>query len=254
MSIFLVGAGPDAESFPEVFDRFSAEAQLMAGPGRRPRIAVVVHDSGGAPMTRLPDYAGPLQERIACDVVPVLLGSGGPADPAAFAAVDGVVVGGGLTPAYLRGVEHASPTLAQLVKEGVPYLGFSAGAMVAPGRALIGGYLVDGVEVCGEECSEGLADLEFRTGLGIAPFSVDVHAAQAGTLSRAVGAVAAGLVDHAVAIDEGTAIILAAADAGDYTVIGAGTCWDIRGGADRGPGLGGGAAVVTARTAEPARN
>ncbi len=257
MSIFLVGAGPDAESFPEVFDRFAAEAALRAGPGRRARIAVVVHDSGGAPITRLPEYAGPLQERIDCDVVPVLLNDGGSADPAdsaAFAGVDGVVVGGGLTPAYLRGVENASPTLAQLVGGGVPYLGFSAGAMVAPGRALIGGYLVNGIEVCGEECSEGLADVEFRSGLGIAPFAVDVHAAQAGTLSRAVGAVAAGLVDHAVAIDEGTAIILAAADAGDYNVIGAGTCWDIRERADRGPCLGGGAAAVTARTAEPAQD
>ena len=145
-------------------------------------------------------------------------------------------------------------TLAQLVRRGVPYLGFSAGAMVAPGRALIGGYRIDGIEVCGEECSEGLVDLEVREGLGIAPFAVDVHAAQAGTLSRAVGAVAAGLVDHAVAIDEGTAIILAAAEAGDYTVIGAGTCWDIRERPGRGPGLGGGAAVVTARTAGPARN
>jgi len=254
MSIFLVGAGPDAESFPEVFDLFAAEVELRAGPGRRARIAVVVHDSGGAPMTRLPEYAGPLQARADCDVVPVLLGNGGRADPAAFAEVDGVVVGGGLTPAYLRGVGSASHTIAKLVGDGVPYLGFSAGAMVAPGRALIGGYRIDGIEVCGEECSEGLVDLEVREGLGIAPFAVDVHAAQAGTLNRAVGAVAAGLVDHAVAIDEGTAIILAAAEAGDYTVIGAGTCWDIRKRPGRGPGLGGGAAVVTARTAGPARN
>ncbi|WP_045732232.1 Type 1 glutamine amidotransferase-like domain-containing protein [Pseudarthrobacter chlorophenolicus] len=254
MSIFLVGAGPDPESFPEVFDRFAAEAQLGAGPGRRPRIAVVVHDSGGAPITRLPEYAGPLQERIACDVVPVLLGKGDPVDHAAFAGADGVVVGGGLTPAYWKGIAEAGHAIRDTVAGGVPYLGFSAGAMVAPGRALIGGYRINGIEVCGEECSEGLVDLEFRPGLGIAPFAVDVHAAQAGTLSRATGAVAAGLVDHAVAIDEGTAIILAAVDAGDYTVIGAGTCWDIRGRAGRGPGLGGGAAVVTARTAERAGN
>ena len=254
MSIFLLGAGPDAEAFPEVFDLFAAEAALRAAPGRSPRIAVAVHDSGGAPLNRLPEYAGPLQERSDSDVGPVLLHDTSPADSADFAGADGVVVGGGLTPAYLRGVERASHTLGQLVRRGVPYLGFSAGAMVAPGRALIGGYLINGIEVCGEECSEGLADVEFRDGLGITPFAVDVHAAQAGTLSRAVGAVAAGLVNHAVAIDEGTAIILAAADAGDYTVIGAGTCWDVRGRAHRGPGLGEGAAVVTARTAEPARN
>ncbi|ACL41214.1 conserved hypothetical protein [Pseudarthrobacter chlorophenolicus A6] len=254
MSIFLLGAGPDAEAFPEVFDLFAAEAALRAAPGRSPRIAVAVHDSGGAPLNRLPEYAGPLQERIACDVVPVLLGNGGPADPAAFAGVDGVVVGGGLTPAYWKGINGAGHAIRDMVAGGVPYLGFSAGAMVAPEQALIGGYRINGIEVCGEECSEGLADLDFRQGLGLAPFAVDVHAAQAGTLSRAVGAVAAGLVDHAVAIDEGTAIILAAVDAREYTVIGAGTCWDVRGRAGRGPGLGGGAAVVTARTAEPARN
>lgn len=77
MSNFLVAAGPDAGSFPEVFDRFAAEAELRAGPGRQARIAVVVHDSG-------PQWAGwrnmpaHLQERLACDVVPVLLGNGTP--------------------------------------------------------------------------------------------------------------------------------------------------------------------------------
>ena len=75
---------------------------------------------------------------------------------------------------------------------------------------------------------EGLDSVDIREGLGLAAFSVDVHAAQAGTLSRAVGAVAAGLMERAVAIDENTAMILAAAGDRDYDVIGSGNCWDIQ--------------------------
>ena len=67
-------------------------------------------------------------------------------------------------------------------RRGRPYLGFSAGAMIAPERAIIGGYRVRGVEVCPEEASEGLGEVELREGLGLVPFAVDVHAAQAGTL------------------------------------------------------------------------
>jgi cyanophycinase len=228
MSIFLAGAGPDHVAFPDVFDRFAQEAS-RAVRTERARIAVVVHDRGGNPEGRLPEYAEPLRARLACSVVPVLLGEDGQAEPALFDGVDAVVVGGGLTPAYLEGLNAAAASILRLVAAGAPYLGFSAGAMVAPGRALIGGYRVDGTEVCGEECSEGLDSLDIRNGLRLAPFTVDVHAAQAGTLGRAVGAVAAGLVDRAVAIDENTALVLPAAGAEDFEVIGTGNCWDVRG-------------------------
>jgi cyanophycinase len=73
-----------------------------------------------------------------------------------------------------------------------------------------------------------LDNVDIRDGLGLVPFAVDVHAAQAGTLSRAVGAVAAGLAARAVAIDENTALILPAAGSEDFQVIGTGNCWDIR--------------------------
>lgn len=227
MSIFLVGSGPDDAAFPDVFDRFAAEVAERAGGGPA-RVAVAVHSPDGRPLDRLPDYARPLDARLDCAIIPVLLADGQPADPATFGDVHGIVVGGGLTPSYLRGLSGAAPAIARAVAGGIPYMGFSAGAMVAPGRALIGGYRVDGTEVCGEECSEGLDELVVRPGLDLVPFAVDVHAAQAGTLSRAVGAVSAGLVNRAVAIDEGTAAVLPAPNAGHYTVIGAGRCWDIR--------------------------
>lgn len=240
MSIFLAGAGPDPLAFQEVFDRFALDVREHAGR-RTPRIAVAVHQRGGNLQELVAACAEPLQARIECEIAAVPLPDGKPADPGAFAKVDAVVVGGGLTPAYWEALHPAAATIRRLVADGAPYLGFSAGAMVAPRRALVGGYKVNGVEVCGEECSEGLDSVDIREGLGLAGFSVDVHAAQAGTLSRAVGAVAAGLVERAVAIDEQTAVVLAALGDGDYDVIGSGHCWDVH--------RSGGTAIVSLRAA-----
>ncbi|MFF2345612.1 Type 1 glutamine amidotransferase-like domain-containing protein [Pseudarthrobacter sp. NPDC058119] len=228
MSIFLAGAGPDPLGFPAVFDQFADAISRHAAPGRAARIAVAVHHRGGSLEELMEPCSAPLQARLGCGIVAIPLGGGTPADPAAFDGVDGVVVGGGLTPAYWEGLRPAAAALSRLVAAGSPYLGFSAGAMVAPRRALIGGYQINGVDVCGEECSEGLEAVEVRAGLGVVPFAVDVHAAQAGTVSRAVGAVAAGRVEWAVAIDEDTAVVLEPGGADGYRVIGSGNAWDIR--------------------------
>jgi cyanophycinase len=56
-------------------------------------------------------------------------------------------------------------------------------------------------------------------GLGLVPFSVDVHAAQWGTLGRLCAAVSAGLVPSGVAVDEDTAVVV---QAGSATVSGRG--------------------------------
>ena len=243
MSIFLAGAGPDPRAFPDVFDAFADDVRQWTGKGRTARIAVAVHHADGDPRDVAAAYAEPLQARMECGITLVPLAPGKPAAPAAFDGIDAVVVGGGLTPGYWEGLRPASGAFSKMVAAGVPYLGFSAGAMVAPQQALIGGYRINGVEVCGEECSEGLDPVDIRDGLGLAPFSVDVHAAQAGTLSRAVGAVAAGLTEWALAIDENTAVVLDRAGAQHYRVIGTGNCWDIRGSG------GGGAVSVSIRSA-----
>lgn len=228
MSIMLAGGGPDTVTTPAVFDRFVQDVRRRTA-SRAPRIAVVLFDRAGSSEYFLPAYVQPLRGRMSCEVAPVLLRSGEPADPASFHDVDAIVVGGGPTPEYLAGLLGSAAAISAAAKDGVPYLGFSAGAMVAPRRALIGGYRVRGVEVCSEECSEGLDELDIRDGLGLVPFAVDVHAAQAGTLSRAVAAVAEGLVERAVAVDENTALLLRHADLDDLQVVGAGNCWSIRG-------------------------
>ena len=228
MSIILVGGGPDTVTTPVIFDRFVHDVRRRTG-SRPPRIAVVLFDREGSSEYFLPAYLQPLRSRTPCEVVQVLLRSTEPADPASFDGADAIVVGGGPTPEYLAGLLGSAPAIRTAVESGVPYLGFSAGAMVAPQRAIVGGYRLRGTEVCAEECSEGLAELDIRNGLGLVPFAVDVHTAQAGTLSRAVAAVAAGLVDRAVAVDENTALVLRHPDLEELAVIGTGNCWTIRG-------------------------
>jgi hypothetical protein len=64
-----------------------------------------------------------------------------------------------------------------------------------------------------------------RDGLGLGPFTVDVHAAQWGTLSRLIAAVDSGAVEHGVAIDENTAVIV---DGNEATVAGLGRVYSVR--------------------------
>lgn len=249
MTTVLVGAGADPD-FLAPFDVF-AEALPQH---RTVHLAVVVHSDQADPATLLAAYTDPLEARLNCRIVPILLHNDtvDALNSNSFEAVDGIVVGGGRTPAYLEGLRGATANIAQRVANGVSYLGFSAGAMVAPGRALTGGYLVNGVEACDEGCSEGISEVQVEDGLGLAPFSIDVHAAQAGTLSRAVAAVDAGLVERVVAIDEGTALVITDPAATDYTVLGSGRCWDIQRRTNSDGWLPGAGVVVVLRTATQA--
>jgi cyanophycinase len=125
--------------------------------------------------------------------------------PADLDRVSGVYVAGGLTPAYWAAV-CATPFGSALREWDGVYAGFSAGAVVASGAALVGGWRVNGIDVCDEDFSEGLEEVEVRPGLGLVPFTVDVHASQWGTLTRLAHAVAAGLAATGVAIDEHTCV------------------------------------------------
>ena len=124
--------------------------------------------------------------------------SGGRCAPRDLDGVAGVYVAGGWTPGYAD--------CCTAVEISVPYAGFSAGAAIAAESAIVGGWRIDGREVCQEDASEGLEDVVPRPGLGLVPFAVDVHATQWGTLTRVAHAVAAGIVGEALAIDEHTCV------------------------------------------------
>lgn len=224
----MVGGGLDTTRSAAVHAHFTSElSERTEGLNRVPRIAVVLFDHDGSGAHFLPFYADPIRSRIDCLIVEIFVRPGRSVDPALFADVDAIVVGGGPTPAYLKGLEGAANEIRLAVGSGVPYLGFSAGAMIAPDSALIGGYRIHSTEVCPAEWSEGLEELTFHPGLGLIPFAVDVHTAQGGTLGRAVAAVHHGVVDSVMAIDEDTALVVDSADQRKTKVIGSGNCWTI---------------------------
>ena len=192
----LVGGGRDEERVRSLLEPF-----IAAVSGRRSggEVASVVVDDGEG--VDLPRWRGLLAD--AASVRDVVLSPGRPLAPEDLDGVDGVFVAGGLTPLYAELVVPQRDLLATL-----PYAGFSAGAAIAAEQAIVGGWCLEGRPVCGEDAGEDLDEVTVVPGLGRVPFAVDVHAAQWGTLPRAVAAVAAGLVPEARAVDEHTAVVV----------------------------------------------
>ncbi|BDZ44264.1 Type 1 glutamine amidotransferase-like domain-containing protein [Naasia aerilata] len=224
MSIHLVGGGysEDGAAFA-AFVREAADRAHASGVIGAPRIAVVVVRDGdgvehAAKLVAEAAHAGDVDERV------IALVEGVRAEPGVLADSDGILVGGGLTPAYLDSLAPLFDEIRERVSDGVPYLGFSAGAMIAPERALLGGWRIGGVPVGPEEASEELDDVTIVNGIGLLDVTVEVHTAQWGTLSRLVAATAAGLTDGGIAIDEATALIVGA---DGVRVAGAGNVWRV---------------------------
>ncbi len=177
---FLIGGGrDDAEAVS------AAHAPFLAACADGPIVALIL-DEEGVDVQRWVDNLAPREVR------PQFVGR----DPVDLDGAAGVYVAGGLTPGYLD-------ALADLrIPEGIPYAGFSAGAAIAAVIALPGGWRIGDRQVCDEDFSEDLEQVEPRPGLGLVPFAVDVHATQWGTVSRALHAVERGLFDEVVAVDE----------------------------------------------------
>ena len=225
MSVHLVGGGWSEAPDGAVFAAFLGEAAARAAASGRgePRIAVVaVRDGDGtAHAAALIDAAAPAGA-FEARITAIELDGSVPAT--AFADVDGILIGGGLTPAYRDLLEPHFGELRRQVADGVPYLGFSAGAAIAAERAIVGGWRIGGVAVSPEEASEDLDELTVAPGIGLVDVSIDVHVAQWGTLSRLVAAVEAGLVEGGLGIDEQTALIVGR---GGLRVAGHGSVWRV---------------------------
>jgi cyanophycinase len=245
VSVHLVGGGWTEAGSDSAFAPFVAEAAARAEAVEyvgRPRIAViVVRDGDGiehaAKLVAEAAHGGEIDEHV------TVLVENYPADPAILDEVDGILVGGGLTPAYHASLSPLFERLRELVGDGVPYLGFSAGAMIAAERAILGGWRIGGVAVAPEETSEELDEVTVVPGIGLVDLSIDVHAAQWGTLGRLVAAAAAGIADGGVAIDEGTSLVVGGEDGA--RVVGSGNVWRVL-------PTGDGSATVSAIAAVPA--
>jgi len=227
VSVHLLGGGWSPDGDPGVTSTFLAEAAARAaGSGRVvPRIGVLLVVEDDTPSA---EYRAIFPESFravaACEPVTTIVDGGEDFPPSVLTDIDGLVIGGGLTPAYHAAVDPLVEEIRLLVADGLPYLGFSAGAMIAADRAIVGGWRINGIPVCPEETSEDLDEVTVVEGLGLVDLAVDVHAAQWGTLSRLVAATEAGLVDGGVAIDERTALVVG--DAG-FAVLGQGSVWQV---------------------------
>jgi cyanophycinase len=226
MSIHLVGGGRDDEYDGEVYVAFIAEAAARASVAGRttPVIGVLLVGEGEDAAEYAEAYRSQLVRAGDCDPRVTTVAQGDLFTTDVLTGIDGLVVGGGHTPSYLDAVTPIIDELRLLVTDSLPYLGFSAGAMIAADTALIGGWRIDGVPVLDEDFSEELDEVTVTLGLGLVDLAVDVHAAQWGTLTRLIAATEAGLVEGGVAIDEYTALIV-----GDdeFSVVGRGSVWQV---------------------------
>jgi cyanophycinase len=225
-TVHLIGGGRDEDALLPLLHRFvtdAAAARTGGGDGPLIHTLLVLEEDGDESVER---FGGALR-RAGADVVMHAILEGDVFDAGAIDGADGIFVGGGLTPAYHEALAPVASLVRDRVARGTPYLGFSAGAAIAAERAVIGGYRVDGVAVCDEDAGEELDEVAVLIGLGLVPFSVDVHAAQWGTLSRLVAA-GAGLVESGYAIDEHTAVGWRGGEsAASVAVAGAGAAWHI---------------------------
>ena len=222
--VFLIGGGWDETAFPYTYGQFVA----AVGDGSAPIACILLdHDERDAYFAR---SVAAFAAVGATGLVPVFVSSDRPLQEADVQGVSGIFVGGGLTPAYHDAIVPAAGAVVRdLVEAGVPYAGFSAGAMIAPVDGIIGGWkLRQGdadLAICSEDVSEDEEYLDVRPGIGLVPFAVDVHASQYGTPTRLLHAVRAGTVQDGWAVDEDTMIVV---ENGRVTVSGLGSAYQVR--------------------------
>jgi cyanophycinase len=225
MSIHLVGGGHRDDYAGEVYREFLIEATARGLASGRdvPRIGVLLvreADSDG--------YGQRYRDQLArvgnCEPIITEVVEGEFFASAALTAIDGLLVGGGHTPSYLDAVMPLIDEIRLLVADDLPYLGFSAGAVIAADAAIIGGWRIGEIAVSSEDVSEDLDEVTVVEGLGLVDLAIDVHAAQHGTLTRLIAAAEAGLIEGGIAIDEFTALIVGG---DEIRVVGSGSVWQV---------------------------
>lgn len=205
-TVFLHGGGDHSDWRAAALGPFVHAAQARSsGP-----LALVVAEATEAEARESFQAYGAMFESFAISLVPVLVSPARTLTRAALEAVQpsGVFVCGGTTPLYHQALCVDLDWLGYLRATEIPYGGTSAGAAIAATSALLGGWRAqrgDTVRpILFQGASEGLDLLTIKTGLGLVPLAVEVHASPMGTLTRLIHAVEMGWVNEGWAIDENT--------------------------------------------------
>ncbi|MGB3955388.1 MAG: Type 1 glutamine amidotransferase-like domain-containing protein [Brooklawnia sp.] len=219
MTLYLIGGGPSQAVAP-VLDDFVAAAR-----DRGNRVAIALLGSAEEAAGFLDAYADPITSRWPEALIePIWLTDADegpiawPADPENLA---GLVVAGGWTPGYLEALAGWREMISTLVRRGVPYLGWSAGAMIVGRHAIVGGWQHGGRRVAPEIAGEGSTELDIREGLSLIGPSIETHADSQLLVVRAMAVLDTGPMRTVVAIDEDTALVVDVAS-GRTKVMGAG--------------------------------
>ena len=206
MTLYLVGGGP-SQALAPVLDAFVEEVRA-----RGKRVAIALLGSAEESAAVLDAYADPITSRFPGALLePIWLTDEDegpiewPADPENLA---GLVVGGGWTPGYLEALTGWREMISTLLRRGVPYLGWSAGAMVVGRHAIVGGWQHRGRQVVPEIVGEGSTELDIRDGLALIGPSIETHADTQYLLGRALAALQTGPMRSIAAIDEETALVV----------------------------------------------
>lgn len=204
MTLYLVGSGP-ADTLDAIHDQFVAQAKRFGT-----RIAIFELGTPDEVGEYLPAYTAPIATRWPEAVLePVYLDDDGETVwPDDIEQLAGLIVAGGWTPGYLDALLPIRDTIAKLVRGGVPYLGFSAGAMIVSKHAIVGGWKHRGRVIAPEQSGEGFEELTVREGLGLIGPSIETHTDAWTNIGVPMTAVEFGHVASAVAIDEGTCLIV----------------------------------------------
>ncbi|WP_137846283.1 Type 1 glutamine amidotransferase-like domain-containing protein [Microbacterium sp. 2FI] len=224
MSVHLIGGGATTAADAALYAPFVAEASLRAAQAGRTRPRVAVISLHPEPEEKAAALGELLAEAGTGTALELHLTAGGPIELDAIADVDGIAVGGGNVENVRAGLEPVFDELRRLVADGVPYLGVSAGAMIAAEGSLGSGSRIGGVVVSPEDSGEAGDELEIEVGIGLVDVAIEVHVAQRGMLSRLVAAVESGLIAGGLGIDERTALIVSD---GALRVEGGGSVWRV---------------------------
>ncbi|WIY82685.1 Type 1 glutamine amidotransferase-like domain-containing protein [Propionimicrobium sp. PCR01-08-3] len=219
MTLYLAGGNP-SQALAPVLDAFVKEVR-----GRGDRVAIALLGSPDEAAGVLDTYADPISSRFPEALIePIWLTDEDdepiqwPADPENLA---GLVVAGGWAPGYLEALTSWREMISTLVRRGVPYLGWSAGACVVGRHAVVGGWQSGGRQIAPEISGEGSTELDIRDGLALIGPTIETHADTQFLIGRALAALRQGPMRSVAVIDEGAALVVDAAS-GRTSILGRG--------------------------------
>ena len=228
--VFLIGGGWRAEMFSQTYGHF---LQIATENNKR-RIAIIVAgETGASSHEQFLRFFKAFESvgLIFSEAFEVIVSAENPLMTEKLTEIKptAIFVCGGLTPVYHDALCRDKSWLEYLFENNIPYCGFSAGASIGSEKAIIGGWRREInnqiIEIADENAGEDLDLLEVRSGLNLAPFAVDVHATQWGTLSRLIHSIDAGLVHEGWAIDENTMLKI---NENDISIHGTGNAYHVQ--------------------------